>query len=135
MMLPLPLLLLMASSEGFLMTRVDPGSVTVKPGDSISLLCVVSAHILSHCQPNSQGVALKCFLITQVDSAYEFCKWINPQEQECDFVWKRAKGNITTQECHSAFSEKVPVVIIIVNINIKIIATVILASVNATTQE
>ena len=46
MMLPLLLLLLMASSEGFLMTRVDPGSVTVKPGDSISLLCVVSAHIL-----------------------------------------------------------------------------------------
>ena len=41
------LLLLMASSEGFLMTRVDPGSVvTVKPGDSVSLLCVVSAHIL-----------------------------------------------------------------------------------------
>ena len=70
-----------------------------------------------------------------MDSAYEFCKWINPQEQECDFVWKRAEGNITTQECHSAFSEKVPVVIIIVNINIKIIATVILASVNATTQE
>ena len=70
-----------------------------------------------------------------MDSAYEFCKWINPQEQECDFVWKRAEGNITTQECHSAFSEKVPVVITMVNINIKIIATVILASVNATTQE
>merc|ERR550532_614931 len=82
MMHPLFLLLLMASSEGFLMTRVDPGSVvTVNSGDSISLLCVV-------------------------DSAYEFCKWINPQEQECDFVWKRAEGNITTQECHSAFSEK-----------------------------
>ena len=102
------LTLLMASSEGFLMTRVDPGSVvTVNSGDSVSLLCVVSAHILSHCQPNSQGVALKCFLITQVDSAYEFCKWINPQEQECDFEWKRAKGNITTQECHGAFTEKV----------------------------
>ena len=40
LMLPL----LMASSEGFLITRVDPGSVTVKPGDSVSLLCVVSAH-------------------------------------------------------------------------------------------
>ena len=38
--------LLMASSEGFLMTRVDPGVVTVKPGDSFSLLCVVSATIL-----------------------------------------------------------------------------------------
>jgi len=63
------------------MTRVDPGIVTVKPGDSISLLCVV-------------------------DSAYEFCKWINPQDQECDFEWKRAKGNITTQECHGAFKEK-----------------------------
>jgi hypothetical protein len=74
--------LLMASSEGFLITRVDPGSVAVKPGDSVSLLCVV-------------------------DSAYEFCKWINPQQQECDFEWKRAKGNITTQDCHGAFSEKV----------------------------
>ena len=64
MMLPLPLLLLMASSEGFLMTRVDPGSVvTVNSGDSISLLCVVSAHILSHCQPNLQGVASKQVLI------------------------------------------------------------------------
>jgi len=71
----------MAVSEGFLMTRVDPGVVTVKPGDSISMLCVV-------------------------DSAYEFCKWTNPQGQICDFEWKRAKGNITTQECHGAFSEK-----------------------------
>ena len=42
------LMLLMASlGEGFLMTKVDPGRVVVKPGDSLSLLCVVSvAHIL-----------------------------------------------------------------------------------------
>merc|ERR1712130_574016 len=66
---------------GFLMTKVDPGRVVVKPGDSLSLLCVV-------------------------DSSYEYCKWINPQGQECDFEWKRAKGNITTQECHGAFKEK-----------------------------
>merc|ERR1712130_737473 len=52
---------------GFLMTKVDPGRVVVKPGDSLSLLCVV-------------------------DSSYEYCKWINPQGQECDFEWKRAKG-------------------------------------------
>ena len=38
--------LLVASSRGFHITRVDPDVVTVKPGDSISLLCVVSAHIL-----------------------------------------------------------------------------------------
>ena len=56
------LTLLMASSEGFLMTRVDPGSVvTVNSGDSISLLCVVSAHILSQCQPNLQGVLINSY--------------------------------------------------------------------------
>ena len=52
----------------------------------------------------------------QVDSSYEYCKWINPQGQECDFEWKRAKGNITTQECHGAFKEKV----LDITINIKI---------------
>ena len=45
--------------------------------------------------------------MSQVDSPYEYCKWINPQQQECDFEWKRVKGNITTQECHGAFKEKV----------------------------
>ena len=39
--------LLMATSDGFLITRVDPGVTTVKPGDSISMLCVVcGAYIL-----------------------------------------------------------------------------------------
>jgi len=73
--------LLMATSDGFLITRVDPGVTTVKPGDSISMLCVV-------------------------DSSYEYCKWTNPQAQICDFEWKRAIGNITTQECHGSFKEK-----------------------------
>ena len=42
----LMLSLLVASSESFLMTRVEPGQqATVKPGDSISLLCEVTAHI------------------------------------------------------------------------------------------
>ena len=63
------------------------------------------------------------YKITQVDSSYQFCKWINPQQQECDFGWNRAQWNITRQECHDAFSEKVVVIIIIIIINIKIIAT------------
>ena len=66
--------LVIASSESFLMTRVEPGKVAVQSGEGIDLLCVV-------------------------DSDYEFCRWINPQQQFCDFVWKRATGNITTQEC------------------------------------
>ena len=41
----LMLSLLVASSEGFLIIRVEPGQATVKPGDSISLLCEVTAHI------------------------------------------------------------------------------------------
>ena len=40
------LLLLMPSSDAFLLTRVEPGVVTVEPGDSISMLCVVSPNIL-----------------------------------------------------------------------------------------
>ena len=70
---------------------------------------------------------------TQVDSAYEYCKWVNPQQQECDFEWKRAIGNITTQECHGNFAEKVGFVIIIVIISIKI--TVIIAIGNIITHE
>ena len=44
-------------------------------------------------------------MFSQVDQAYEFCKWINPQQQECDFEWKRLKGNITRQRCQ--ISDKV----------------------------
>merc|ERR1712108_64315 len=77
LMLPM----LMGTSDGFLMTRVDPGVTTVKPGDSITMLCVV-------------------------DNSYEYCKWTNPQQQICDFEWKRAVGNITTQSCHGSFKEK-----------------------------
>ena len=64
-------LLLVASGESFLMIRVKPGLVTVQPGEEINLLCVV-------------------------DSAYELCRWYNPQQQHCDFEWKRMIGNITT---------------------------------------
>ena len=70
----LVLSLVIASSESFLMTRVDPRFVAVQSGEGIDLLCVV-------------------------DSDYEFCRWINPQQQFCDFAWKRVTGNITTQEC------------------------------------
>ena len=66
--------LVIASSESFLMTRVEPGKVAVQSGEGIDLLCVV-------------------------DSDYEFCRWINPQQQYCDFAWKRAAGNVTIQEC------------------------------------
>ena len=70
----LVLSLVIASSESFLMTRVDPRLVAVQSGQSIDLLCVV-------------------------DSDYKFCRWINPQQQYCDFDWKRATENVTTQDC------------------------------------
>ena len=73
-------LLLIASGESFLMTKVKPGQVSVQPGEEINFLCVV-------------------------DSAYEFCRWYNPQQQHCDFEWKRMSGNITTQKCQ--FPDKV----------------------------
>jgi len=38
----------------------------------------------------------------QVDSDYEFCKWVSPRDRYCDFEWKRASGNITTQDCQIA---------------------------------
>merc|ERR1712047_142302 len=69
--------LVIGSSESFLLTRVDPGKVTVQPGEGVNLLCVV-------------------------DSDYEFCKWVSPRDKYCDFEWKRASGNITTQDCQIA---------------------------------
>ena len=79
-------------------------------------------HPAQHRLEPNQFEIYKIF-ITQVDSSYQFCKWTNPHQQECDFGWNRAQWNITTQECHDAFSEKVVVIIIIIIINIKIIAT------------
>ena len=94
--------LLVASSEGFLMTRVEPGFVEKKTGESVSLLCQVK-------KPKKRKKNwLKpklLIMFSQVDEAYEFCKWINPQQQECDFEWKRLKGNITRQRCQ--ISDKV----------------------------
>merc|ERR1711963_506904 len=69
--------MVIVSSESFLLTRVDPGKVTVQPGEGVNLLCVV-------------------------DSDYEFCKWVSPRDKYCDFEWKRASGNITTQDCQIA---------------------------------
>ena len=37
-----------------------------------------------------------------MDSDYEFCKWVSPRDRYCDFEWKRASGNITTQDCQIA---------------------------------
>ena len=34
--------MVIVSSESFLLTRVDPGKVTVQPGEGVNLLCVVS---------------------------------------------------------------------------------------------
>ena len=34
--------MVIGSSESFLLTRVDPGKVTVQPGEGVNLLCVVS---------------------------------------------------------------------------------------------
>lgn len=70
----LVLSLVIASSESFLLTRVDPRLVAVQCGKSIDLLCVV-------------------------DSDYEFCRWINPRQQYCDFDWNRVTGNVTTEKC------------------------------------
>ena len=72
-------LLLIASGESFLMTRVKPGLVTVQPGEEINLLCVV-------------------------DSAYELCTWYNPQHQHCDFEWKRMSGHSVSKVEKTVFS-------------------------------
>ena len=38
-------------------------------------------------------------LFCAVDDDYEYCKFISPQQQVCDFEWKRSEGNITMQTC------------------------------------
>ena len=45
----------------------------------------------------SPGARVKLFCA--VDDDYEYCKFISPQQQVCDFEWKRSKGNITMQTC------------------------------------
>ena len=43
------------------------------------------------------GARVKLFCA--VDDDYEYCKFISPQQQVCDFEWKRSEGNITMQTC------------------------------------
>jgi len=68
------LLLLVKASQGFLITKAEPGVVVVSPGEMVTLSCVVDDH-------------------------YEWCKWYHPGGEFCDFEWKRSEGNITMQEC------------------------------------
>jgi len=74
LLIPWYLSCLLSPCSAFLMTRVDPGSVLVSPGERVELLC-------------------------QVDTHYEYCTWTNPRGETCDFEWKRKVGNITMQEC------------------------------------
>lgn len=72
-MIPM-MLLLVKASQGFLITKAEPGVVVVSPGEMVTLSCAVDDH-------------------------YEWCKWYHPGGEFCDFEWKRSEGNITMQEC------------------------------------
>ena len=43
----------------------------------------------------SEDIQLSC----KSDTAYEFCKFVSPSGDGCQFEWKRAKWNITMQGC------------------------------------
>jgi len=64
------------SSHAFQLNKVDPGIVSVAPGDSVSFLCGVDNH-------------------------WEFCKFTGPAPnfQECDFEWKRLANGVVKQKC------------------------------------
>jgi len=72
--LSLSSLLLLSHCTGFLITDAEPGVLGVAPGERVTLFCAVDDH-------------------------YEWCKFISPSGQECDFEWKRSEGNITMQQC------------------------------------
>ena len=40
------------------------------------------------------------------DTAYEFCKFVSPSGEGCQFEWKRAKWNITMQGCQGLEDRK-----------------------------
>eukprot|EP00088_Acartia_fossae_P066614 TRINITY_DN8268_c2_g1_i13.p1 TRINITY_DN8268_c2_g1~~TRINITY_DN8268_c2_g1_i13.p1 ORF type:complete len:342 (-),score=44.23 TRINITY_DN8268_c2_g1_i13:107-1132(-) len=63
----------------FQLTKVDPGLVSVQPGDSVSFKCAVDDH-------------------------WEFCKFMTPKSEECDFEWKLIFNGVRKQRC--AISER-----------------------------
>jgi len=73
-MMLLTILVMIPCIQGFLITRAEPGMLLVAPGEKVTLSCAVDDH-------------------------YEWCKWIHPGGQLCDFEWKRSQDNITMQEC------------------------------------
>jgi len=71
--------LILCGSNAFQLNKVDPGMVSVAPGDSVSFLCGVDNH-------------------------WEFCKFTGPDPyfQECDFEWKRLNNGVVKQKCDLA---------------------------------
>lgn len=63
-------------TNAFQLTKVDPGIVSVSPGESVSLLCGVDGH-------------------------WEFCRFSGPAPsyEECDFEWKRLANGVLKQAC------------------------------------
>jgi len=65
---------LISSSSGYNMVKVDPGFVSVAPGETTRLLCGTDGH-------------------------WEYCKWYSPGGQDCDFEWKRMTNSVEKQAC------------------------------------
>ena len=74
MLVPVLSLALISAVSSFLIIDAEPGLVVLEPGQLVQLSCIV-------------------------DSDYEYCMWFSPQQQICDFEWKRSEDNITMQEC------------------------------------
>lgn len=74
MLVPVLSLALISTVSSFLIIDAEPGLVVLEPGQLVQLSCIV-------------------------DSDYEYCMWFSPQQQICDFEWKRSEDNITMQEC------------------------------------
>jgi len=74
MLLPLITITLASTTSSFLIIDAEPGLVVVSPGQQVKLSCTV-------------------------DGDYEYCMWHSPNNNMCDFEWKRSQDNITMQEC------------------------------------
>jgi len=60
----------------FQLTKVDPGIISVPPGETVSFKCAVDGH-------------------------WEFCKFTGPAPtySECNFEWKRLANDVRIQKC------------------------------------
>jgi len=88
MLTPLLACLLMLPCSGFLITEAEPGLLTAAPDQRVNLRCTTDGH-------------------------YEWCKFISPTGQFCDFEWKRHLANVTTLDCqldrvefHGSYNKK-----------------------------